>query len=137
MTKIFAYWFRSCLSDVASHCGSQRVRVSCTSQDQALIFQVLHLSYKTATTQTVGQTQKLTMIFTGKTEDECACSTESHWVTRGPDTTQRGSISTTGKQNDFCIPRSVEIPRLPLFVRKNLRSYNSIWTPEIKVWFLK
>lgn len=37
-----------------------------------------------ATIQTVGQTQKVIVIFTEKKENEYACSIESHWATRGP-----------------------------------------------------
>lgn len=54
VTKTSTYWFRSCLSVVASHCSWWDVRVSCISGDQALIFQVLHLFYSIATIQTAG-----------------------------------------------------------------------------------
>lgn len=80
---------------------------------------------------------KFCMIFTEKNEDEYTFALELHQATRGPDPTQQGSVNSTGKQNTFCISRSTQIPRLPAFLRKNLCPYDSIWTPEIKVWFLK
>lgn len=78
---------------------------------------------------------KFCVSFTEKNED--ACAFESHRATRGPDPTQQGSINNTGKQDTFRISRSTEIPRLPIFIRKNVCPYDSIWTPEIEVWFLK
>lgn len=132
MTKTFTYWFRSCLSAVASSCGWLDVRISCISQDRALICQVLYLSHKMATIQTAGRRLEISLIFGEKHKDEQRCTSESHRAAHGPDPTPQGSINSTGKQNTFCISWSIKIPTLPDFITKNLCPYDSIWIREIK-----
>lgn len=111
---------------------------SCVSQDQALICQVLHLSYKMATIHIAGRTRRFAW------SSQRGLKTDVH----APLNITRLHLALTplnkaaltvlvSRTLFFCISRSIEILRLPIFIRKNVCPYDSIWTPQIKVWFLK